>query len=187
MGVTPQPGLAQLLVQRGNPKPLPTCCGGLWRTASLRPLDRAKLLPTQVEVALLLGDLDQARVGRGRAGDDRRRATRARRSGRWPTPLLLRSASPTARSSRRAEAAARHAALYDEVDLSYEAARVSLLLGQIHQAKGEPSRPASRSARALHLRGASARCPTRPERVSFSQRPSHPRRECTALDASAVG
>lgn len=102
---------------------------------SLQPLDRAKLLPAQLDVALLLGDVDTARLA----------ATELDTIANAHTAPALRATADAGAAAValgdgalvQAELAAHHArALFDEVDLSYESARVSVLLGQIHQAQG---------------------------------------------------
>ena len=103
---------------------------------SLPPLERAKLLPTHLEVALLLGDVATARA----AADELDTIAAGHTS-----PALRATADAGAAAVRfvdgalaEAEDAARHArGLFDQVDLSYEAARVSMLLGQIHRAQGD--------------------------------------------------
>jgi len=136
MGVTPQPGLAQALIQRGKTQAAATSVRRALADTSLGPLDRAKLLPTKVQAALLLGDVESAR------------SAAAELEG-----IAERHSSPALRATAAAAAAAVELAdgnfgpaasdaeearrLYDEVDLSYEAARVSLLLGQIRQAQGQ--------------------------------------------------
>lgn len=136
MGVVPQPGLAQLQVQRGNPKAAAVMLRRALGDRNLRPLDRGKLLPAQVEVALLLGDLDQARAA----------AAELETIGDSHSSPALRAMADAASAAvgladgtlaLAAEAAVNARRLYDEIDLSYEAARVSVLLGQIYQAQGD--------------------------------------------------
>ena len=103
---------------------------------NLRPLDRGKLLPAQVEVALLLEDLDQARAAAAELetiADSH--ASPALRAMADAASAAVGLASGTLEPAARAATDARR--LYDEVDLSYESARVSLLLGQIYLAQGD--------------------------------------------------
>ena len=136
MGVTPQPGLTEALVQRGKNQAAGASIRRALADRSMGPLDRAKLLPTQVDVALLLEDGDTARSA---------------------TSELREIADVHGRPALRAAAAAASAAvgladgdldqaaadaeeargLYREVDLGYEVARTTLLLGQVHLARGD--------------------------------------------------
>ncbi len=136
MGVTPQPGLALTLVQRGRPKAAATSLRRALADTSLDPLDRAKLLPAQLEVALLLDDVETARAA----------ATELAVIGQSTSTPALRATAASAAASVAlvdgavgdAEEAARQALdLFNEIDLRYESARVTLLLGQIHQVKGD--------------------------------------------------
>jgi ATP/maltotriose-dependent transcriptional regulator MalT len=136
MGVVPQPGLAQLQVQRGNPKAASVMLRRALGDRNLRPLDRGKLLPAQVEVALLLGDLDQAHaaaVELGTIADSH--SSPALRAMADAASAAVGLADGTLEPAAQAAIGARR--IYDEVDLSYESARVSLLLGQIYQAQGD--------------------------------------------------
>jgi tetratricopeptide (TPR) repeat protein len=135
MGVMPQPGLAMLLVERGRPQAAATALRRALATPSLGPLDRAKLLPAQLEVALGLDDLDVAR----------RAATELDTIARTHASPALSATSYAAAAAvaladgglDEAERAARQAReLFDEIDLVYESARVTQLLGRIHQAGG---------------------------------------------------
>ena len=139
MGVVPQPGLAQLQLQRGNPKAAAVMLRRALADGNLRPLDRGKLLPTRVEVALLLGDLEQARAAAAEletiAGGHSSPALRAMADAASAAVGLADGTLAPA-----AEAAINARRLYDEIDLSYESARVSLLLGQIYQAQGDAER-----------------------------------------------
>lgn len=136
MGVTPQPGLAQALVQRGKTQAAASSLRRALADTSLGPLDRAKLLPTQVDVNLLLGETEVARSAAAEleviAASHSSPALRATAAAAGAAVKLadgnLGPAASDAEEARR---------LYDQVDLSYDASRVSLLLGQIRQAQGE--------------------------------------------------
>ncbi|MGH3368661.1 MAG: hypothetical protein ACRDPR_01545 [Nocardioidaceae bacterium] len=139
MGVTPQPGVALALVERGRVQAAGT---GLRRTLAgkgMGALERAKLLPTQLDIALMLDDLPTARA----AADEL-----AEIAAHHGTPALRATADAGAASVLLAQGAladaerAAHDArtVFTEIDLSYEAARVSQVLGGIHLARGEPDR-----------------------------------------------
>jgi ATP/maltotriose-dependent transcriptional regulator MalT len=102
----------------------------------LGPLDRAKLLPAQAEVALLLGDVETARAAATEldsiAGVNGAPALRATADAAAAAVALadgdLARAGSTAQRAR---------ALFDEIDLVYESAKVSTLLGRIRRAEGD--------------------------------------------------
>jgi tetratricopeptide (TPR) repeat protein len=144
MGVTPQPGVALALVERGRAQAAAT---GLRRTLAgkgMGALERAKLLPTQLDIALMLDDLPTARA----AADELSEIAAGH-----GTPALRATADAGAAgvllaegALADAERAARDArTIFTEIDLSYEAARASQVLGQIYLARREPDR-----ARAEH-------------------------------------
>lgn len=136
MGVSPQPGLALALLQRGRPQAAATALRRALATTSLSALDRAKLLPAQLEIALTLDDLEVARAAAAELD--------VIADAHTTSPALRATADAGAAAVAladgalgEAEQAATHArVLFDEIDLSYESARVSLLLGQIYQAQG---------------------------------------------------
>jgi tetratricopeptide (TPR) repeat protein len=148
MGAIPQPGLALALLRRGRPQAAATSLRRALADPGLRPLDRAKLLPAQLDVALALDDVATA-------------ASAARELDAIATshasPALRATADASAAAVRLAEGAladAEQAAqnarrLFEQVDLVYEAARVSILLGRIHQATGEPDHAADEIDAAL--------------------------------------
>jgi tetratricopeptide (TPR) repeat protein len=136
LGVMPQPGLALLLVERGRPEAAATALRRALADRSLGGLDRAKLLPAQLEVALLTGNSDVVHTVAaeldGIAQAHKSPALRATADAAMAAVALMDG------ELGAAERAARHArTLFDEIDLSYESARVSMLLGRIHQAQGE--------------------------------------------------
>ena len=148
MGVVPQPGLALLQVQRGNPKAAAIMLRRALVDGNLRPLDRGKLLPTQVEVALMLGDLDQARAAADELGTIAdSHSSSALRAMADAASAAVGLADGTLEPA--AEAAIQARRLYDEVDLSYESARVSVLLGQIYHAQGDAELAAAELSQAL--------------------------------------
>jgi len=136
MGVTPQPGIALALVQRGRPQAAAQALRRALANTALRPLDRAKLLPAQLEVALLVDD----------AGTARSAATELDAIATANSAPALRATADFGAAAvaladgalEDAEQAARHARLlFDEIDLAYESARVARLLGQVLQAQGD--------------------------------------------------
>jgi tetratricopeptide (TPR) repeat protein len=136
MGVTPHPGLAQAMVQRGHPEQAATGLRRILASTGIGPLERAKMLPTQLEVAMSLDDLDTARA----AADEL-----AVIAGQHPTPAMRATADAGAAAVLLAEgrldeaaiAADRAHALFAGIDLTYEAARAAELLGRIHHARGD--------------------------------------------------
>jgi tetratricopeptide (TPR) repeat protein len=136
LGVMPQPGLALLLVERGRPEAAATALRRALADTSLSPLDRAKLLPAQLDVALLVDNADVARS----AAAELDAIARARTS-----PALQATADAAAAAvalvdgelGEAEQAAQRAQTLFDEVDLRYESARVSMLIGRIRQARGD--------------------------------------------------
>jgi tetratricopeptide (TPR) repeat protein len=148
MGVTPQPGLAQALVVRGRPEAAATSLRRVLGSKGMGPLDRAKLLPTQLEIAVQLGDLPTARAAvtelAAIASNHRTTALRAGADAGAATVLHAEGDFPAA------EVAARRAyELYTEIDLTYEAARVEELLARIHQGLGDTDQALARNAAAL--------------------------------------
>ena len=137
MGVSPQPGLALALLQRGRPQAAATALRRALATTSLSALDRAKLLPAQLEVALSLDDLEVARAAAAELD--------VIADAHTTSPALRATADAGAAAvaladgalGEAAQAASHARVLFDEIDLSYESARASLLLGQIYQAQGD--------------------------------------------------
>ena len=137
MGVAPQPGLALVQVQRGNVRGAALSLRRALADRSLQPLDRAKLLPTQLDVALLLGDIETAKA----AAEEL-----VLISSSHSTPAMLATADAAQAAVGLADgviepsidAALRARAAYDGIDLVYESARVRLLLGELYLAQGKP-------------------------------------------------
>jgi class 3 adenylate cyclase len=136
MGVAPQPGLALVQMQRGKPEAAAKALARAMADEGMGPMERAKLLPTQIEVALALGDTDTAR----NAAEDLREI-----AGNSTSPALHASAEASDAAIRladgdldAAEQGAKHACRhFKEADLMYDAARTTLLLGRILQAQGD--------------------------------------------------
>ena len=148
LGVTPQPGLAEALLRRGKPQAAGASIRRALADRSLTPLDRAKLLPTQVEVSLVLDDLDTARSGVAELGEI---------AAANPRPALRAAAASAAASVGLADgeldqafAAAQEArGLYREIDLTYAEARVTLQLGEILKVRGDTERAVAEFGAAL--------------------------------------
>ena len=136
MGASPQPGLSLVLLQRGRPQAAATALRRALAHTGLSPLDRAKLLPAQLEVALTLGDMEVARAAVAELDTiaDTHPASPALRATADAAAAAVALVDGTL--GEAAQAATRARALFDEIDLSYESARTSLLLGRIYQAKG---------------------------------------------------
>ena len=136
MGVMPQPGLALLLVERGRLQAAATALRRALAGTALGPLDRAKLLPAQLDVAILTGDTDVARSAAVEldaiATANSSVALRATAEAGAAAVALMDGALGEAE-----EAARRSQALFDEIDLRYESARASALLAKIHAAQGD--------------------------------------------------
>ena len=137
MGVSPQPGQAMALVLRGRPKAAATALRRALAPTTLSALDRARLLPAQLEVALILGEMEVARAAATELD--------AIAEAHTYSPALRATADAGAAAvaltdgalGEAAAAATRARALFEEIDLVHESARTSLLLGQIHQAQGD--------------------------------------------------
>ncbi len=136
LGMTPQPGLALALVARGRHSAAATSLRRALADNSLGGLDRAKLLPAQLEVALLLDDVELARKAAVEL-DEISRANNDRPALRGTAEAASAAvALADGRLVEAAEAAGRARVMFDEIDLCYESAKASLLLGMVHQAAG---------------------------------------------------
>jgi hypothetical protein len=148
MGVVPQPGLTEALVQRGKTQAAGASIRRALADRSIGPLDRAKLLPTQVEVSLLLGDAETARSATSELGEI------AAENGR---PALRAAAAAASAAVGLADgdldqalASAEEArGLYREVDLLYDVARTTQLLGQVHLERGDAAQASAELDAAL--------------------------------------
>jgi tetratricopeptide (TPR) repeat protein len=148
MGVMPQPGLALLLVERGRPEAAATALRRALADASLGPLDRAKLLPAQLDVALLVGNADVAHSAASELDGIARTHS---------SPALTATADAAAAAvalmdgklDDAEQAADRARTLFDEIDLRYESARASVVLARIWQANGDLERARGELSAAL--------------------------------------
>ena len=150
MGVTPQPGLTAALVQRGKTQAAGASIRRALADRSMGPLDRVKLLPTQVEVSLLLGDAETARSATSELGEI------AKEHGR---PALRAAAAAASAAVGLADgdldqaltSAEEARGLFREIDLMYEVARTSVLLGQVRLARGEDDQATTEIDAALSM------------------------------------
>jgi tetratricopeptide (TPR) repeat protein len=136
MGAIPQPGLARAMVQRGRPDAAATALRRALADPALLPLDRAKLLPAQLDVAVLLDDVETARSAAAEL--DAIATSHASPALRAMADAGIAAVRLADGAYEEAEQAARSAlSLFEEVDLVYEAARVSMLLGRVYKAAGD--------------------------------------------------
>ena len=136
LGLDPQPGLALLKLAEGNPDAAASAIARALDDTTWDRLARARLLPAQVEIAIVRGDRPTAqgaieelrRIGETFGSD----AIRAQ-SNHALAALHLAQGDPAA-SAR----AARDAwSFWQEIDAPYEAARARALLGQALRALGD--------------------------------------------------
>ena len=136
MGVSPQPGLAMIQVLRGKPEAAAKALARTLADQGLGPMDKAKILPAQIDVSLSLGDLGTARKAAGElqeiAAPHTSPALRAIVEVSNAAVQLAEDDLSAAESS--AKQAVR---LYNEADLTYDAAKTTLLLGRIYQAQDD--------------------------------------------------
>ncbi|HEX2026959.1 MAG TPA: adenylate/guanylate cyclase domain-containing protein [Nitriliruptorales bacterium] len=151
-GRNPQPGLALLLLARGEIDEaarsiVGSLSGGPGESIEDDPLVRGRLLPAQVEIALASDDVETARA----ATEELENIAREYTSPVWEAAALtargavqLQEGDPVA----AAGALSRAWRLWRQIDLPYERAKARMLLGQARAAAGE------RSAARLELRAA---------------------------------
>lgn len=139
MGVTPQPGIALALVERGRVQAAATALRRTLAGKGMGALDRAKLLPTQLEIALTLGDLPAARAACDELAEiaTNHRTPALRATADEAAARVLLAEGDTAEAERAARAAR---TVFAEIDLAYEAARASQVLGLICQAQRDVAR-----------------------------------------------
>jgi len=139
-GVLPQPGLALLMLARGQAdeaaRALQSTLDEYRDGPSLDLLSRSRLLPAQVEVALVRDDVETARVATEeleRLAAEYQRPAFESMALTARGSLLLHEGDPTA-AIRELDRAWRS---WRETGFPYESARVRLLLGQGHLATGD--------------------------------------------------
>lgn len=136
LGAIPQPGVALVQFRRGKVDAAASSLKRALADEGISRLDRAKVLPTVVEVALAAGDSVSARA----AAAELVEISRA-----FSGPAMRAAASmATARVQLvegelvAAELEAKRARqLWKEADVLYEAARVGLVLGDVYLAEGD--------------------------------------------------
>ncbi len=156
-GRDPQPGLALLRLAEGRPEAARAIIEPALATPGLTALDRAKLLPAQVEISLACGDL--ARAGEGAAELETITAT-------YTAPALVAAAAlargrvellrgDTEQALARLRAACR---IWTEIDLPLELAQARLLLAQAYSSLGNADQAEleERAARVAMHRGGGA-------------------------------
>ena len=141
LGRDPEPGLSLLRLGQGKVDTAARSIKRALEDESLARLDRARLLPAQVEIALAAGDVRTARV----AAEEIETITGDYTISEVRTPALEASAQMTWGAVRLAEqdpdeavtCLRRAIKLWQEVDHPYEAARTRVLLAAAYRAKGD--------------------------------------------------
>lgn len=135
-GRSPQPGLALALFRRGRTEAAANAIRRALEDPGIGPLGRAKLLPAQVEIALAGGRPDEASA----AGNELRMIATSFSSAAICASAEAAAAAIALAAGELGEAAvaakrARH--LWMEAGVTYEAARVCMLIGEIHAGEGD--------------------------------------------------
>lgn len=136
LGAMPQPGLAIVQARRGKPAAALASLKRALSDDSLGPLDRAKVIPTAVEMAILVGDVEAARA----FADDLTAIARAFTSGAMSAAAAAATAQVKLAEGDVAGAEVdtkRARRLWRETDIVYEAARASITLGDVYLAEGD--------------------------------------------------
>ena len=141
LGRDPEPGLSLLRLAQGKVDTAARSIKRALEEESLARLDRARLLPAQVEIALAAGDVRTARV----AAEEIDAITGDYTISEVRTPALEASAQMTWGAVRLAEQDPEEAItclrraikLWQAVDHPYEAARTRVLLAAAYRARGD--------------------------------------------------
>jgi class 3 adenylate cyclase len=141
MARDPEPGLSLLRLAQGKTDAAARSIKRALEEESLVRLDRARLLPAQVEIALVAGDVKTARA----AAEDLDAITSDYRISERITPALEASAQLAWGAVRLAEQDSaggvtclrRAIKLWQEVDHPYEAARTRVLLANAYREQGD--------------------------------------------------
>jgi class 3 adenylate cyclase len=135
LGRDPQPGLALLRLSEGKLGPAAELIEQALAGEALGPLDRASLLPTQVEVSLALGDLERA----ARGGEELERI--AGEYGSSALEAAARYARGTLRLERDEPEAVQDLKeawqLSKKADMPFQAARARSMLGLAYRRQGK--------------------------------------------------
>jgi class 3 adenylate cyclase len=136
LGRDPQPGLALLRLAEGKTQSARSCVDRALADES-RELYRARLLPAEVEIAVVQGDLDRARAAADELdaiastyGSDALGAAAASAQAR-----VARADGDASRAVRESRQALRR---WQAVDAPYEAAETRMLLASAYVAEGDP-------------------------------------------------
>jgi class 3 adenylate cyclase len=141
MARDPEPGLSQLRLAQGKSDAAARSIKRALEEESLARLDRARLLPAQVEIALVAGDVKTARA----AAEELESITSDYRISERTTPALEASAQMAWGAVRLAEQDSsggvtclrRALKLWQEVDHPYEAAKTRILLANAYREEGD--------------------------------------------------
>jgi class 3 adenylate cyclase len=141
MARDPEPGLSLLRLAQGKTDAAARSIKRALEEESLVRLDRARLLPAQVEIALVAGDVKSARA----AAEELDAITSDYRISERTTPALEASAQLAWGAVRLAEEDSaggvtclrRAIKLWQEVDHPYEAARTRVLLANAYREQGD--------------------------------------------------
>jgi tetratricopeptide (TPR) repeat protein len=134
-GRHPVPGLALLRLAQGQAEAGRSLIDRALGERTILPLERARLLPARVELAIACGTIDQARTG---ADELAAIATLYQSSALGAAAVLARGMVELAEGTP-ADAAVtlrRARALWTEIELPYEAARTRVALARAYQALG---------------------------------------------------
>ena len=136
LGAMPQPGMAMVQFRRGKVEAAMSSLKRALADEGLGRLERAKILPTVVEVALAAGDRPAARAAVSELQEIATTFTSSAMlaSAAAAKALLDLTEGEVAAAEVEAKRARR---LWKETDVLYEAARVSLIIGDVYLAEGD--------------------------------------------------
>jgi tetratricopeptide (TPR) repeat protein len=149
-GRDPQPGLALLRLAQGNVEAARAMIERSLAGTAMTALDRAKLLPAMVEIAIAAGSIDSA----AGAADELETITTT-----YTSPALVASATMARGAVElargKAEDALQHLGrarrIWTEIDLPFELARTRQLLSRAHSALGDREEAAMEERAALAI------------------------------------
>jgi tetratricopeptide (TPR) repeat protein len=151
-GRDPQPGLALLRLAQGNPEAARTMIERSLGEPGIAALDRAKLLPALVQIAIACGAIGTAAEG----AEELEAITTT-----YSSPALVASAALARGTVELARGGAEEALphlrrarrIWTEIDLPFELARTRLLLSQAYSALGDRDEAAMEEHAALAIMG----------------------------------